>query len=109
MPRNLRLCDVCGQLDDHPRHVLGVPPGYPGAVPDDAFLDSIAPGAPVRAVAELMDPTTIVRHMPCCAANGCLICTEVISAAGGATGSALLASIEAGSVDHLSTDPETGV
>lgn len=109
MSRNLRLCDVCGQLDDHPRHVLGVPPGYSGAVPSQEFLDSIAPGAPVRAVAELMDPTTIVRHMNCCATNGCLICTEVVAAAGGASGAELLASIEAGSADHLSTDPETGV
>lgn len=72
--RRLRLCDVCGGLDDHPRHVTGLPPGATEGTPSTEFLDSLASGAPVSAIAELMNPQTIVRHMDCCAANGCELC-----------------------------------
>lgn len=106
--RRLRLCDVCGQLDDHPRHVQGVPPGFPGAVPSDEFIANLAADVPPYAVVELTDPTTIVRHQDCCAAQGCLICKETEAANGGARGDALLASIQAGAVDHLSgSRPDT--
>jgi hypothetical protein len=108
-PRTLRLCDVCGKLDSHPRHVQGVPPGFPDTVPTDSFLEALPNGAPAKAVAELMDPSTIVRHMDCCAADGCLICTEVLAAVGGVTGAALVEALEHGNADHLSTDTETGI
>lgn len=69
--RPLRFCDICGGLDDHPRHVTLV---TEGGVPTDEFLDALPEGAPVAAVAQLMDPTTVIRHMDCCAANGCPTC-----------------------------------
>lgn len=103
--RKKRLCDVCGVLDDHPRHVLSVGPDFVGAVPSDDFIDSLPDGTPARAVAELMDPTTVVRHMDCCAANGCDVCPSVLAAAGGAhlKGDELVTALTSGDVDNLST------
>lgn len=43
--RPQRSCDVCEQTDDHPRHVIGTP-----------------------------ERGGTVRHMDCCAAEGCDIC-----------------------------------
>lgn len=100
---NLRLCDVCGVLDDHPRHVTGVPPDYPGAVPTNEFLQGLPDGCPALAIAELMDSSTIVRHMNCCATMGCATCTGVLAATNNAAGDDLRAAIVNGDVDHLGT------
>lgn len=72
--RPLRFCDVCGGLDDHPRHVIALPRDSTEGTPSKEFLDSLDSGAPVSAVAELMNPTTTVRHMDCCAEQGCEVC-----------------------------------
>lgn len=101
-----RLCDVCGELDSDPKHVTGVPPGFPGAVPSDEFLDSLPDGTPPRAVAELMDPGTIIRHQHCCASRGCEICKQTEATHGGLRGDELLAHIQDGGVDHLSDSKE---
>lgn len=86
----LRLCDVCGLQDDHPRHVRSVPPDFPGAVPTTQFLRSLAAGADPVAVAELLDPSTVVRHMDCCANNGCPDnCMKIWTDSGKASGQAL--------------------
>lgn len=105
--RMLRLCDVCGGLDDHPRHVQWVPVDTVGAVPDMSFFDALPSAVPPRAVAEIMDPTTIVRHQDCCAAQGCAICQATEAANGGARGDALLESIQGGAVDGLSGSAPT--
>jgi hypothetical protein len=57
-----RPCIGCGQVDDHPRHVVATPDG------------NAAPW-----------------HMDCHArsANGCEVCAAQIAGAGGATGEAL--------------------
>lgn len=91
--RPLRFCDVCGQLDDHPRHVTGLPADSTEGTPSKEFLDSLAPGAPISAIAELMNPRTIVRHMDCCAANGCEICAQTEQEYGQRRGQQL--------IDHL--------
>lgn len=88
--RNSRLCDVCGAFDSDPRHVQAVPAGTPGAVPGDDFLSGLQNGLPAAAIAQLMDPTTVVRHMDCCAAQGCEACASVVTEASGATGDALV-------------------
>lgn len=103
-----RLCDVCGQLDDHPRHVTAVGPDTPGAVPDNTFLSSLPDGTPALAIAELLDPTTVVRHMDCCAAAGCGVCSNVIAAAPkGATGDKLTQHLTSGAVNILSDSQPT--
>lgn len=92
--RPLRYCDVCGELDDHPRHVVSVPAGTPGAVPSQEFLDSLPPG-PVSAVAQLIAPTTVIRHLNCCADAGCQVCAITEEATAGARGSELVAILTA--------------
>lgn len=59
MERPERSCEVCGQSDDHPRHVQG----------------------------------STVRHMDCCAAEGCVICQATEQEYGGLRGQEL--------IDHL--------
>lgn len=110
--RPLRLCDVCGQLDDHPRHVTGLHVDSQEGLPSPEFLaqlDAAAgerhanglPPIPTSAVAELMIPTTIVRHHDCCAAQGCSICSTILGVTGDVTGDELLAVIQSGVIDDL--------
>lgn len=89
--RMLRGCDRCRQVDDHPRHVLGVPAGHDGAVPAGAVLAELTRAA-IRAglsddqvtlmLAEQLDPQTVVRHPDCCAAAGCYdrSCDRIVAA-----------------------------
>lgn len=107
--RFMRLCDMCGGYDNYPRHVVNLPGGSVDAVPSHAFLSSLPDGCSALAIAELMDSTTYVRHINCCAEGGCLICVETLNVVGGVSGDELTAAITSGAVDHLSTDPETGV
>lgn len=82
-----RLCDVCGGYDDAPRHVRAVDEG---GVPSQEFIDSLPDGVSARAIAEVLDPTSVVRHMDCCAENGCGTCSDVVVASGGAKDGALV-------------------
>ena len=70
--RPVRGCDVCGQTDDHPRHVIGHP-----------------------------DHGGTVRHMDCCAASGCAVCQATEQRTAGARGGDLLAAIQGGALDGL--------
>lgn len=63
--RPVRYCDVCKQYDDHPRHTSGNP------LTDDWHI----------------------RHMDCCAAEGCVVCQETEVENEGRRGEAL--------IDHL--------
>lgn len=73
--RALRVCDLCGQVDDHPRHVLagGDPDVYPKPTPE--LIRKVMEGAPKdeadRLIAELLDTGTTDRHMDCCREAGC--------------------------------------
>lgn len=72
--RPLRVCDACGQVDDHPRHVIsGEANAYPP--PDRAILDVVLETAPrehrARLVAELMDQSSLDLHLDCCRERGC--------------------------------------
>jgi hypothetical protein len=72
--RPLRVCDLCGGVDDHPRHVIS------GAIrevfhPSDGALERVMTEAPeterIRLVRELLDTTSSDRHLDCCRAAGC--------------------------------------
>lgn len=73
--RPLRVCDLCGGVDDHPRHVIS------GAVPDafvrptDEVVDRVLKEAPEgqrgRLMRDLLDTTSSDRHMDCCREAGC--------------------------------------
>lgn len=111
VPRNaagrmVRGCDVCRQVDDHPRHVVHCAPDFPGAMPSadaltgmlssahDAGLDSDAIDA---MLAEQIDPTTVVRHPDCCRDNGChdQSCRAMLDRHGGKTRDPLVKALEA--------------
>jgi hypothetical protein len=72
--RPLRVCDLCGGVDDHPRHTIA---GNLRGVfqPSDAALDQVVAKAPedqrTRLVRELMDTTSTDRHLQCCRDAGC--------------------------------------
>ncbi|GAB3081071.1 hypothetical protein GCM10027053_52050 [Intrasporangium mesophilum] len=74
----MRVCDLCGLVDEGPRHVIG---HAPGSVPVNAGLVAVVAAAelPVdakqAALCALVDMTLQLRHPACCAAAGCDICT----------------------------------
>ena len=95
-----RLCDVCFQVDDHPRHVTYV---LDGGVPTAAELAAIdaRTDIPASALREVLDPTTVVRHMDCCASRGCPTCAAQLKLVPrGAKGSKLLGHIQANGDEH---------
>jgi hypothetical protein len=90
--RPLRYCDVCGGLDDHPRHVQVLRRDMPDFRPTTEFLDGLESG-PVSALAQLVDGRTRVAHLDCCAAQGCPLCSETEQETAGRRGQDL--------IDHL--------
>jgi hypothetical protein len=100
-PRPLRPCDVCGQIDDHPRHVHATAPGEwepaPGVI--DQIRAALRNGTynPLTAadvLAMATDPLTAYRHMDCCRAIGCP--TGACDAVPDLRGPKLVAAIQAG-------------
>jgi hypothetical protein len=72
--RPLRVCDLCGGVDDHPRHVVAG--NIDGAfAPSDGAIDRVLAAAPEdqrgRLVRELLDTTSSDRHLQCCRDAGC--------------------------------------
>ena len=65
--RPIRPCDLCGQEDDHPRHMVAV------AVGEDAEFEQI-------------------RHLDCCASAGCPdgSCERLLAGYSGTSGADLL-------------------
>jgi hypothetical protein len=68
--RPIRLCDVCGGMDDHPRHMVASPDGA-----DEQ-----------------------IRHLDCCAAAGCPdgTCDALLENYTGSSGADLLAHLMEG-------------
>lgn len=73
--RVLRVCDLCGQVDDHPRHVIAGTERDAFSRPSDDILNKVLDAAPAddraRLVNDLLDTTSSDRHLDCCAAAGC--------------------------------------
>jgi hypothetical protein len=99
--RLVRVCDYCGGVDDHPRHVIAGNPGT--GLPDPAVvtkildLDDIASADRAALIADLYDTTLVLRHLDCCRAAGCPdgTCSEQTAGAEDLRGVDLL--------DHLMT------
>lgn len=73
-PRPHRMCDSCGGVDDHPRHVLATAPGESPTSPEvaeKALAAATEAGDQQNILAQIMDTSTVVKHMDCCAADGC--------------------------------------
>ncbi len=71
MDRPERSCDVCGQVDDHPRHV------------------------------QQLRGRAVARHLDCCAVQGCDVCAATEKVTKGKRGSELLAVIQAGATEGI--------
>jgi hypothetical protein len=105
--RQLRVCDLCGKVDDHPRHVIAgtVKDAFPAPADDivGAVLDAAPTAERGRLLRELLDTTSSDRHLDCCAKAGCPndTCGPQVAGASG-TGVKLL--------NHLAglSDPFTG-
>lgn len=71
--RPVRMCDSCGGVDDHPRHVVWHAPGN-GLTSDEVAAKALE-AAPKEAFADILaqvrDDTVIAKHMDCCREDGC--------------------------------------
>lgn len=110
--RPLRYCDVCAQLDDHPRHVIHVGPDHPSfskTNPGNELIDRLqrpegASNAQVaRAITEINRPGLLLRHLDCCAAQGCEVCKATEKRTGGVRGQELLAALQDGATNDIDT------
>lgn len=71
----LRVCDLCGGVDDHPRHSFGGPQPDAFRPPTDEIVEKVLAAAPAadraRLLRELMDTSSIDLHKDCCRDAGC--------------------------------------
>lgn len=102
-----RVCDLCGGVDDHPRHVLwgdtvdtfAVDQGMLTTVDENLERlvkeNEIGVADAMRIARDFANTTSQDRHKDCCAAAGCPTgtCGPQVEAAGGAKGAKLRSSI----------------
>jgi hypothetical protein len=73
--RPLRVCDLCGGVDDHPRHVIASGGRDVFPAPSDEIVSRVLDSAPAehraRLLRELQDTSSSDRHMDCCREAGC--------------------------------------
>lgn len=73
--RALKVCDECGGVDDHPRHVFagGVRGSHPAPSQEivQRVIDDAPPAEAARLIRELLDTGSTERHMDCCRKAGC--------------------------------------
>jgi hypothetical protein len=74
--RPVRLCDSCAQTDNHPRHTHGLGPDepmvYSSEFTDKAIDLAAGDSAKLKGVLDgVRDTSTQVKHLDCCAADGC--------------------------------------
>lgn len=71
----LRVCDLCGGVDNHPRHVVagGLPDLFPRA--RGVIVQAVIKNAPAaeleKLLGELLDTSSSDRHMDCCREADC--------------------------------------
>lgn len=101
--RVIKVCDLCGGVDDHPRHVIAGSTTGVYEPPAPAIVEAVVLNAPAdqreRLIADLMDTSSQERHLDCCAESGTCptgTCAEVMHAAGSRRGGALLKHITKG-------------
>lgn len=108
----MRMCDICGQVDDHPRHI------HAAAVGEATTTQEVAKAAMrhilklkdngealALAVAHMQDSTTRMAHMDCCVEAGCPdgSCSEIVATLpkGYVKGDALKEHLTSGKVNHV--------
>lgn len=92
--RPMRMCDVCGVVDDHPRHVFAHAVGDGATAPEIAAIavQSASTEDAPAILAQIQDSSTTMRHMDCCRSVGCPdgTCNEVTAGAEDKRGPALV-------------------
>lgn len=87
--RVLKVCDSCGGVDDHPRHVVaGAEPGAAVVGPPTEYmvekvLEAAPPEDRARLLRDLMDTSSSEHHIDCGAAAGCPACVPQAAGAPG--------------------------
>lgn len=106
--RPLRICDVCGGIDDHPRHVFVAPPktfAVNGKHLEAALkLKGLTDEQRQALVTEIADTEVQQRHMDCCRQAGCPdgSCNAVAATGAEALrGKDLIKHLTSGAVDHV--------
>lgn len=90
-----RLCDSCGGYDDGPRHIVASTPDTNVASPE--FIQQVtaaaSPDELPQLIADLMDTSSVMKHMECCDSDGCPdgSCTVVRAGAESLKGADLVA------------------
>ena len=106
----LRNCDVCGQVDDHPRHVfVGSPDQFPvnqEQVAAVLAMDELSAQDRAQVIVQITDTTLQQRHMDCCHSRGCPdgSCDRIIAETlpkGYVKGDKLRKHLTSGAVDHI--------
>jgi hypothetical protein len=87
--RQKQACDVCGGVDDHPRHTIEYGGANAPAPKDGSLRAAVKADAGDWAIADLTSRDRTVRHFDCCAAEGCERCQASEEATGGKRGEAL--------------------
>jgi hypothetical protein len=110
--RPMRICDVCGQVDNHPRHTLtaslGEIPVNQANLARVLGMTDLTDEVKAAIVADIVDTTTQLRHFDCCTNVGCPdgTCNNHSNAL---VGAALLADIEAAAVVNNNPLPDWAV
>ena len=101
--RPVRMCDSCGGVDDHPRHVFGYAPGDAATEAEigSKAIENASAADRAAIIAQVRDESTTMKHMDCCRADGCPdgSCNVVTAGAENKKGSAL--------VKHLTSQSAT--
>jgi hypothetical protein len=75
VPRPLRICSVCGVVDDHPKHVVGFDPDTIPVNKDQIKYvigeEDLTDDEKASIIADIMDTSTDWRHFDCCTNAGC--------------------------------------
>ncbi len=93
--RPMQACDVCGGVDDHPRHTILYGQGQAPAPSGDALRSAIQNGAGNWSIADLLSRDRTVRHLDCCASQGCAFCRASEQVTGGKRGGSLVKAVTA--------------
>lgn len=125
--RPIRMCESCGGVDDHPRHVHGTadgdsPTSVEAATLAGEYAFSLGDPEVARTVmAQIQNTSTQVKHLDCCARDGCpdTSCVVIHELAPGSSvnqafefgdgdgvtrGDDLLSFLTSGSIDHVGTE-----
>jgi len=103
--RALQVCDVCGGVDEHPRHHAAGGQTHQFETPSPELVRKVAAASqnlPVavaaRLMAELLDTGTTSRHLDCCREAGCPTgdCDRRLAGWDGTVGAGLLEYLTAG-------------